>query len=364
MTEFRLATADDDAVLRQLLRENGMPSWVEMSMEREPSYFAAHHMYGHDWAVLALENGRPFGMYSAAAVPVHVNGKAIGGGYLGGLRVQSSARQRIRHLRNGYASIRKLAPVLPELAWWFTVIAAENTQARRVLEAGLRGMPRYSPLGELTTYAISTARARHLGLWRPAQAEDMAAMLAFHAQHASSAQLTPVLSASLVERIGLHCFWLHCEGDHIVAMAALWDQCHFKQVVAQSYHRYLRLGLPLYNRFAHLTRRVVLPLPGQALAQSFIAFLVMQPSVQDRLDFVRSLLSDLLSHCQTPVAALGLRSGHPLTSVVASFKPLSYRANVYAVEFDSAAQQHNWMVVQYSQKWLCYEAHTDTPESG
>ncbi|BCO27502.1 hypothetical protein MIZ03_2390 [Rhodoferax lithotrophicus] len=338
MTEFRIATTKDDAVLRQLLRENGMPSWVEMSMEREPSYFAAHHMYGHDWAVLALENGRPFGMYSAAAVPLHVNGKAISAGYLGGLRVHSSERQRIRHLRNGYASIRELAPVLPELPWWFTVIAEENTRARRVLEAGLKGMPRYQPLGDLTTYAISTARARHHGLWRPAQVDDVAAMLAFHARHAPHAQLTPVLSASLVERIGLHCFWLHCEGTKIVAMAALWDQRLFKQVVAQSYHRYLRWGLPLYNRFAHLTHRVVLPLPGQALAQSFIAFFAMQPSVQERLDFVRNLLSDLLSHCQTPVAALGLRSGHPLIPVVSSFKPLSYCAKVYAVEFDSAAQ--------------------------
>lgn len=338
MTDFRLATPEDDEVLRQLLRENGMPSWVEMSMEREPSYFAAHRIYGDDWAVLALEDGRPFGMYSAAVVPVHVNGKVCSVGYLGGLRVQASERQRIRHLRNGYASIRKLAPVLPELPWWFTVIAAENTHARRVLEAGVKGMPRYHPLGDLTTYAISTARARHHGLWRPAQVDDVAAMLAFHARHAPHAQLTPVLSASLVERIGLHCFWLHCEGDKIVAMAALWDQRHFKQVVAQSYHRYLRWGLPFYNRFAQLTRRVVLPLPGQALAQSSIAFLAMQPSVQDRLDFVCNLLSDLLSHCQTPVAALGLRPDHPLTSVVSSFKPLSYCAKVYAVEFDSAAQ--------------------------
>jgi hypothetical protein len=338
MTDFCLATPEDDAVLRQLLRENGMPSWVEMSMEREPSYFAAHHIYGDDWAVLALEDGHPFGMYSAAVVPVHVDGKAISVGYLGGLRVQASERQRIRHLRNGYASIRELAPVLPELPWWFSVIAAENTQARRVLEAGLRHMPRYRPLGDLTTYALSTARAQHHGLWRPALMDDVTAMLAFHAQHASHAQLAPVLSVSLVERIGLGCFWLHCEGDKIVAMAALWDQCNFKQVVAHSYHRYLLWGLPLYNRFAHLTRRVVLPLPGQALAQSFIAFFVIQPSVQERLDFVRNLLSDLLSHCQTPVAALGLRSGHPLTSVVTSFKPLLYRAKVYAVEFESAAQ--------------------------
>jgi len=53
MTAFRLATAVDDDRLRRLLRDNGMPGWVEMSIEREPSYFAGHDWFGRDRAVLA-----------------------------------------------------------------------------------------------------------------------------------------------------------------------------------------------------------------------------------------------------------------------------------------------------------------------
>lgn len=338
MNEFRLATPEDDALLRRLLRDNSMPSWVEMRLEREPSFFAAHGFYGQDWAVLAEEQGEAFGMYAAAAVPVYVNGKAVRGGYLGGLRVQAGERQRIRHLRQGYASIRRLAPVLPEVSWWFTVIAAENTPARRLLEAGLRGLPRYRPLGAMTTYAMAAARGKRQGLWRRAQAQDLPALLEFHASQAESYQLAPVLTRDSVARIGLDCFWIHEDQGRIVAMAAWWDQRAFKQVVAQRYHRALQWALPLYNGLARLSRRVPLPPPGQALPQSFIAFSVFHPSLLAHRETAGRLIADLLSHCPTPVAAIGLGDGHPLTPVVAAFKPLTYRTIVYAVEFEEQAQ--------------------------
>ena len=44
MTAFRVATADDDDRLRGVLRDNGMPGWVEMSIEREPSYLSLIHI--------------------------------------------------------------------------------------------------------------------------------------------------------------------------------------------------------------------------------------------------------------------------------------------------------------------------------
>src|SRR5688572_3500755 len=107
MTSLRLATRDDDALLRRLMRDNGMPSWVEMAVEREPSYFAAHDWHGRDWAVIAEDGADVVGMYSAAIAPLLVNGRPQTVGYLGGLRVEPNQRHRIRHLRQGYASIRR-----------------------------------------------------------------------------------------------------------------------------------------------------------------------------------------------------------------------------------------------------------------
>jgi len=66
VTTFRVATEADDATLRAMLRENGMPTWVEMTMEREPSFFAGKDLYGRDWAVIAEDKDDVIGMYTAS----------------------------------------------------------------------------------------------------------------------------------------------------------------------------------------------------------------------------------------------------------------------------------------------------------
>ena len=152
MTTFRVATDSDDAVLRAMLRENGMPTWVEMTIEREPSFFAGKNLFGRDWAVIAEDKGDVVGMYTASVMPVHLNGKPTTLGYLGGLRVNPRHRRRIRYLREGYASIGRFAP--GAVPWWFTVVAAENESARRLLERGVPGMPPYHPQGDYVTFAL------------------------------------------------------------------------------------------------------------------------------------------------------------------------------------------------------------------
>jgi len=162
-------------------------------------------------------------------------------------------------------------------------------------------------------------------------------MLTFHAAQASRYQFAPVLSAALLERIGLESFWLYSEHDRIVAMAAWWDQRAFRQVVAQSYHNVLQWTLPLYNGLARLIRGVPLPRPGQALDQTYLAFVAFDPILMPQYVRTRLLLRDLLSHCPTSVAVIGLGDRNPLQPILGSFRPLVYRTTVYAVEFDKAA---------------------------
>jgi hypothetical protein len=337
VTTLRLATPADDALLRQLLRENGMPSWVEMAMEREPSYFAAHGMHPYEWAVLAHDGDAVVGMYSAALARVHVDGEPRTIGYLGGLRVQAPHRQRIRHLRRGYASIRTLAPAAADLPWWLTVVAEENRSARRLLEAGVNGLPRYKRLGSMCTYALARARGRRGTSWRQASEADAAALVDFHARQAAAFQLAPVLSHELVLHVGITRFWIHERAGGFAAMAALWDQSATKQVVARGYHPMVRAMRSLYNAFAGLAGRVTLPALGEPLAQSFIAFAAFESALLARERESLSLLRELLSLCPTPVAAIGLHESHPLGTVLAQLAPLRYRTAVYAVEFDSPA---------------------------
>jgi hypothetical protein len=338
MTVLRLAGPDDDAQLRRLLRDNGMLGWVEMAIQREPSYAAGLDHFGRDWAVLAEDGDDTVGMYSASVLPLHVNGAVEQVGYLGGLRVQTAHRRRIRHLREGYASIRPLAPVPASLPWWFTVVAADNQVARRLLEAGVRGLPRYRAIGSYTTHALATVRGRSRGLWRGVRPGELPALLAWHQQLAAQQQLTPALDEQRLAHIGLHGLRVCTDGDGFVGMAVLWDQSAWKQVVARRYRGALRWLLPSYNAYARLMRRVVLPAQGEALKQSFVAFLTLAPQVLADRSMARDLLADLLSTCPTPVAALGLHDEHPLLPVLSGFAPLRYAAKVYAVEFDEPAR--------------------------
>ncbi|MEA2164430.1 MAG: hypothetical protein QOK37_2557 [Thermoanaerobaculia bacterium] len=330
MTTFRLATESDDAILRSLLRGNPMPTWVDMAIEREPSFFAGKDMLGNDWAVIAEDDDEVVGMYTASVMPVHVDGRAELLGYLGGLRVNPGFRRKIRYLRDGYASIRKLAPTTGTLPWWFTVVASENTTARRLLESGVGGLPSYKYQGDYVTFAVATAHGKRRNLWRAATVTDIPHIVNFYNEQARRFQCSPVLSAALIGQIGIHAFFIY---EHS-GVAALWDQRAFKQVVARHYRRPLRTLRPFYNLYAKALRKIPLPPEGGALDQTFIAFLALDTATQHRAS---DLLRDLLSHCRTRAASIGLYAENPLIPMIKTMKPISYPARVYAVCFDGEA---------------------------
>lgn len=329
MTTYALATPEDDATLRALLRENPMPGWVTMAMEREPSFYAGSNHFGRDWAIVARHGDMPIGMYACSEQPVHLNGASTELGYLGALRVQQGYRNRVRILREGFASVRTCSCAHgPEL--WYTAIASENLVARRVLEANLKGMPRYRPVNELVTLAIPKARGRQHGLWRPACAEEMHELCAFHNRQASRYQFAPVLSAELAYKTGAS-FFIHERRGELAASMALWNQQAYKQVVARAYRWPLGMLLPVYNAYARLARRVHLPRPGQALDQASLAFLAVSPSLEGQ---IVQLVEDALGRCPAEVLTIGMHDRHPrLTPLRRAFKPAAYKTKIYAVSF-------------------------------
>ena len=330
MTTFRLATRADDGLLRSMLRRNGMPTWVDMSIVREPSFFAGRDYVGEEWAVIAENAHEAEGMYTAAVLPVHVDGRPEKIGYLGGLRVNAPYRNRLRLIREGYASVEPLAPASGSLPWWFTVIAQENAAARRLLEAGLPGLPEYRLLGEYVTLAVATSRGRARSLWRRCEQADVGRLVAFHNEQARGFELAPVLDEPTVRRVGLEHFLVYAPDGEISAAAALWDQRAFKQVIANRYRRPIGSLVPAYNAFARLSRRIPLPRQGEALEQTFVAFLAIAPGLEGHS---RALIEDLLAQCLTPVACIGLHASHGLVGILERLKPLRYPARIYTVSF-------------------------------
>ena len=331
MTTFRLATPEDDGVMRAMMRDNAMRTWVDMAVEREPSFFAGMNRFGCDWAVIAEDGGDVIGMYTASVLPAHLNGQPERIGNLGGLRVNAAHRRRIRHLRGGFATVRALAPVSGTQPFWFTVIADENTAARRILESGIAGLPTYRAIGQMSGFAVETARGRHRGLWRRVDEHDVDSLVAFHNTRASAFQCSPELNDERVRRIGLDAFVVYERGGAVHGVAALWDQRAYKQLVARRYRRPIGPIVPVWNAVARLLRRVPLPREGSELRQTFIAFLAL--SDQAHSDSA-ALFRDLLTYCRTPVASLTLHPSHPWLAALHALKPIRYPMTVYQVVFD------------------------------
>jgi len=332
MTTYALATPHDDAVLRALLHDNPMPSWVTMCVLRDPSFFAGVDRFGREWAVIARQGTSPVGMYTCSDQRVHLNGVPTELGYMGALRVNPAYRNRLRILRGGYASVRALALSRPP-PLWYTAIASENLPARRILEANLRGMPRYWATNDLVTMALPRARGYRHFLWRQVRVDELGRLCDFYNQNAIQYQFSPVLTPEIASKTGASFFVVERDGE-LKACMALWNQQSYKQVVACAYRRPLGQLLPIYNVYARLARKIELPRVGQALDQTYLAFLAISPSLEYE---VVALIEDALALNPARVLTLGLHADHPwLAPLLHSCRPATYRTRIYAVNFDES----------------------------
>ena len=338
---FRKAFTDDNEKLKAALRDNALDSWVRLSLQREPSYFAGDALMGSSFTVIACDEHQPdsmVGMYSCACLPLHVNGVATQLGYLAGLRVNQQYRHKLRILKNGFSSIKHLVPHCGAAPFMFTSVASENTSARRLLEAGLKGMPLYRTRGNMETLTFNTQQGWLQGLLQPASPQDVPALVNFFNQQAARYQFSPVLTQAWLlslsgdKGLSLSDFWLAKDGTAIRGCLAIWDQRAFKQTVVRGYRFPINVFRGLYNLFAGATGRVRLPARGRALAQVYLSFVAVDNPAGT---FAINLVKEGLGRARqrgADVAILGLSDKNPLTAVLKqTLKPLVYRTCIETV---------------------------------
>lgn len=343
---FRCASSADDIELRAILRANDMDSWVNLAFEREPCFFAGENLMGSSTAVIALDEAAqqaPIGMYNCSLLPVHINGHAAFAGYLGGLRVNRQYRRRIRILKDGFASIPRLVPNQEKMSCWFTSVGQENSQARRILEADLKDMPKYRLVGAMDTLAFPTRHGKDRGLLHQATRRDVPALISFFNQQASAFQFSPVLTEAWLlslngeQGLMLDDFWLLKDGDELSGCLAIWDQRKFKQTVVRGYRFPLKQFRSAYNLLAAIRGKLSLPAPGEKLEQVFISFFALSARAQNRAADVISEALLRASEKNAAIATLGLSDRNPLSSVLqTALHPDSYRTRIETVTWPQA----------------------------
>lgn len=292
----RRAEAGDDAALCQLMRECPMGERVRITLRRDGGYFQGAAVQGETPFVYAAfdDQGRAMGVFSAGSRHVWINGEQRAVRYLSDLRIHPDVRGK-RWLLKGYTKVSEL------LGDGFaqTLILSDNREVDQLLTSGRIGLPRYHPAGEYLSLIFGHAGYVSSSSYsiRRAMEADLPSMQMLYDAYAFRRQFAPVLDFSEVGKsayfggLSLKDFCLVLRRGELVAMAALWDQSSFKQLVVEHYSLALRILRPALKCFTGVN----LPPRGQVLrtrAFATMAFVEDDPdALTELVGFARSQLS-------------------------------------------------------------------------
>ncbi len=350
--DFSLATPDNEAQVRQLLRDNPLSGDLHLALQREPDAFHAAGVSGdRSDLILAYRRGERqlLGTGGRFELDAFINGRATRLGYLGELRLDGGLKSRRALLIEGYREIRRLhdAGTVP---YYLTTIVEANVSTRRLLEAGIADMPTYQPLEPLVTVtlpvAASARRASKLPTVDVASRADLPGIAGRLGKFGAAHQFCPewredvLRSPTRCRGLSPNDFLVQRDGDAIGGCLALWDQRAFKQTVLTGYARRIARLRPAFNVVAPLMRRPRLPKPGSTLQTAFLSHLAVNPGDE------RTLLSLVAGSCRLArqrgldYVSLAMAERNPFVATLRRHFPVhSYVSILYVVYWDDGAKQ-------------------------
>jgi hypothetical protein len=291
------------------------------------------------------DSGVAIGICERSVRDAFVDGEVRRLPYLGALRVTPTYRHRIRVLRGGFAAVRALLERPSDLPFALTSITADNDAARRLLCAGLPGLPSYRPFRQLSTFALRTrVRAMPPGV-EPATRADLPAIAVLLQRCYRKFQVAPVWTAVDLERLvatgGLRAedFLIVRRGPGVSACVAVWDQSSVKQTVVRGYAPWLGRLRPLVNLAAPFMARPKLPARGSALHQVYLSHVAVE---DNDADVFRLLLQAGLTAAHRrgfELALTGFATNHSFAAVAREKRATEYRSLLHLVHWPDGAAE-------------------------
>ena len=231
---IRLATTDDDAGLRRLLRETPLKGALTVTLEREPSFFTDHQD-----TVVALIDGRVVACGSRVVRQTCWQGKLTPSAYLADLRVHPDYQKHAgRILVEGYRLLAETAIERPATVTWSAVFSS-NQAAMRALARPRRAIPEYIDQGGLISpmWWCGPANRWPVGCQR-AQEKDREALAEFLQRCFLCRPLAPVFHTG---ELPVEDFVIIREAGELIGAVAVIDTRATKQVRVIDAPRSLRL---------------------------------------------------------------------------------------------------------------------------
>jgi hypothetical protein len=345
---FSVASHEDEPDIRRLLRENELGGWVRLSLEREGDAFAADFGLSRSHGIIIArerDSGAAIGICERSVRDTFLDGEVRRLPYLGALRVAGAYRHRIRVLRGGFAAVRELLEHPDDLPFALTSITADNEAARRLLCAGLPGLPSYRPFRQLSTFALRTRTMAAPDGVEQATAADLPAIAVLLQRCYRKLQLAPVWTTVELEQVvavgGLRAedFLIVRRGPGVGACLAVWNQSSVKQTVVRGYAPWLGRLRPLANLVAPLTGRPRLPSPGTALRQVYLSHVAVEDN--DPAIFLSLLQAGLTAARRRgfDIALTGFATNHAFAAVARKHRAAEYRSLLHLVHWPSGAAE-------------------------
>jgi hypothetical protein len=294
----REATLADDQALRELIAVPMTTKGVQISFQREPSYFKASDiLYRHKLHVVIedTENQKNVACYSNGHRPCYVDKAVQNVRYASDLRVDPNYRGKSLVKILG-AHVKQ---TLHEPDFSQMIIFNDNYAARAAIQTGKTGIPDYYDEGLIETLTLT-----HLGTKREvktfldktrqletgsihsrvAQPEDIPAMNAFIAAMAQHYNFIPAYNFEELQTghhyftgLQLSDFQLYFQNEKLVGMFGLWDQHSLKQTKILHYSPLIGVFRPVYNLLTKITKAMPLPKLGDSLKYHVLHSLLSHP---------------------------------------------------------------------------------------
>jgi hypothetical protein len=337
---YGLALPEDDADLRRLARETPMNGRIRMAFAREPRFFDASRVEGRSVEVIVgrdVEKGKIRGLGARAIKNVFVNGEKTPIGYLSSLRIEEEYRS-LGHMLGGYDFLRYLHR--DGKAELYLTNIMEDNPARRLLESGRFGLPKYHDRGRFCTLAVSlrqrakTRTSSTLDI-RRANRLDVPQIIRFLNSEGPAKQFFPqyteqdiVSDEGLLQGLAVEDIVLAFDGNALVGTVAAWDQKSFRQDLIIGYQGSTGAFRLVLNVAARILGYPALPPAGTMLDDVYLALVCVK---ENGPDIFLKLLDSLVSEVRKEAKLLmvGLHERDPLLGTLDRFRSVPCYSRLY-----------------------------------
>ncbi len=344
---FDIAGEDDDASLREILKETPMNGTMRVSLLRDPSIFHSIGVLGRFNQVIIAkekERGSIAGFGIRTVREAFVNGEVQQIGYLSSLRIRQQFRG-LSLLARGYNYLKKLHED-QKTDIYLTTIVDGNTLALRNLVGGRAGIPRYREIGKYLIFALDITKRfkgdqhKEMEINRGSR-ENIHEIIQFVNESNAARQFAPyyrseeiILKSPLYRDLQVEDFYFVRSKGSIKGVLAKWDQSAFKQIVVSKYKRPVYLLRPIINTLSHLARYPSLPKEGQEIRSFYAGFIAVKdnsPAIFSAL--LRQMCKDNRGNGYTYVL-VGLHSQDRLAEALKGCSCIRYDSRLYAVYWE------------------------------